>query len=100
MVNENLYEKLEHEVSKLSSKFDMKALREKHRELSKDLGECYISCNDVFEAMEAGDAFGIGMAVERPEAAIADPSRLIIKDIVPTYATSDSFLESAQFKLQ
>lgn len=67
--------------------------------MGKALGDCYISCQDVFESMEQGDAFGIGLAVDRPEAAIADPSRLIIRDVVPTYATSESFLESAKFKL-
>lgn len=42
----------------------------------------------------------LGLSIERPEAAIADPSRLVIKDVVMTFATSDSFLESAKFKLQ
>lgn len=41
----------------------------------------------------------IALSVERPEAAIADPGRLIIRDIYPTYLTADSFLESAQFKI-
>jgi len=40
------------------------------------------------------------MEVQRPEAAIADPSRLIIKDIFPTYISADSFLESAKFKIE
>ena len=52
------------------------------------------------EALESGDCFGIGLSVHRPEAAIADPSRVVVKDIVPTYLTVDSFLESAKFKLQ
>jgi len=42
----------------------------------------------------------IGLDIQRPEAAIADPSRLIIKDIFPTYLSADSFLESAKFKIQ
>ena len=41
----------------------------------------------------------IGMEVQRPEAAIADPSRLNIRDIFPTYISADSFLESAKFKI-
>jgi hypothetical protein len=41
----------------------------------------------------------IALNVVRPEAAIADASRLIIKDIYPTYMTSESFLESAKFKI-
>jgi hypothetical protein len=37
----------------------------------------------------------IGLSVSRPEAAVADPSRLVINDIFPTYLTSESFLNSA-----
>ena len=51
------------------------------------------------EAMQAGDCFGIGLIIQRPESAIADPSRVIVHDIVPTYLTVDTFLESAKFKL-
>jgi hypothetical protein len=41
----------------------------------------------------------IGLSISRPEAAIADPSRLIIQDIHPTYISADSFLQSAQFNI-
>lgn len=51
------------------------------------------------EALKEGDCFGIGLSIARPECAIADPSRVIVKDIIPTYMTVDSFLESAKFKL-
>ena len=53
----------------------------------------------VPDALESGDCFGIGLSINRPEAAIADPSRMVVLDIVPTYLTVDSFLESAKFKL-
>jgi hypothetical protein len=42
----------------------------------------------------------IGLSVRRPEAAIADPSRLIIEDIYPTYVSSEGFLDAAKFKLE
>ena len=37
--------------------------------------------------------------VGRSPAAIADPTKLVIKDIIPTFMTSDSFLDSALFNL-
>ena len=49
--------------------------------------------------MEEGDCMCLGLEVERPEAAIADPSRLIIKEIIPYFTSADSFMESAKFKL-
>ena len=42
----------------------------------------------------------IGLEIERPEECIADPSRLVVKDLFPTYLTADSFLQSAEFKIK
>jgi hypothetical protein len=42
----------------------------------------------------------IGLNINRPEAAIADASRLVIKDIYPSYISSVSFLNSASFNLE
>lgn len=58
-----------------------------------------MSCMNTVDAMKAGDCMTIGLSVTRPEAAIADPTRVQINDIFPTYVTADSFLESAQYKL-
>ena len=55
---------------------------------------------NTIEALEEQDCMCIGLSVKRPEAAIADSSRLIIKDIFPTYITAESFLQSAQFKIK
>ena len=55
---------------------------------------------NTIEALEEQDCMCIGLSVKRPEAAIADSSRLIINDIYPTYITAESFLQSAQFKIQ
>jgi hypothetical protein len=59
-----------------------------------------MSCNDLFEAMESGDCMCLGLDIARNEACIADPTRLIIKEIVPTFMTGDSFLDSAVFSLR
>lgn len=41
----------------------------------------------------------LGLDVGRSEAAIADPTKLVIKDIIPTFMSADSFLDSAAYKL-
>jgi hypothetical protein len=41
----------------------------------------------------------LALDVGRSEAAISDPSKLVIKDIIPTFMTTDSFLDSAVFSL-
>lgn len=37
--------------------------------------------------------------IVRNDACIADPSKLIIKDIIPTFMSGDSFLDAAIFSL-
>ena len=49
--------------------------------------------------MKEGDCMSIGLKISRPEAAIADPSRLIIQDVLPTFMSVESFLQSAQFSI-
>lgn len=41
----------------------------------------------------------LGLDVARSEACIADPSRLVIKDIIPTFMSGDSFLDSSIFSI-
>jgi len=50
---------------------------------------------NVVECIQEQDCMCIGLSIQRPEAAIADPTRLIINDIYPTYVTANSFLDSA-----
>jgi hypothetical protein len=78
----------------------MKELAQKYKDVIEDVGECFMSCMNTIEALEEGDCMGLGLNIERPEEAIADPSRLIIKDIVPCYVAMDIFLEAAKFKMQ
>ena len=49
--------------------------------------------------MEVQDCMCLGLDVGRSEAAVADPSRLVIKDIIPTFMTADSFLDSSAFQI-
>jgi len=53
----------------------------------------------TIEAMQEADCMCISLTIQRPEAAIADASRLVIIDIIPTYISAESFLQSAQFNL-
>ena len=59
-----------------------------------------MSCNDVIEAMDDKDGFGICLDIGRSEGAIVDSSKLTIKKIIPTYMSLDSFLESSIFNLK
>jgi len=50
--------------------------------------------------MQSGDCICIALQISRSEATISDPTKLIIHDIVHTYMSCDSFLESSIFNLR
>lgn len=97
--NEELYQKLDRDVQNLVNKMDFKQIAAEHQVTIAEVGDCMLSCQNTVETMESQDCMGIGLSIQRPEAAIADPSRLQVTDIYPTYLSTDSFLESAKFKL-
>lgn len=97
--NFELYKKFDDEIKQLQNKFNAEHLEAKYRQLADEIGCCPLSLSDALECVQNGDCLAIGLRVRRPEAAIADPSRVIIDDIFPTYVSTESFLESANFKL-
>lgn len=92
LVNEERMQKLDAEIDEIVDKMDLENLAKKHKDIVDDIGLCALSCMNIIDTLEMGDCMCIGIEFEKPEAAIADPSRLIIKNIVPTYTTSESFL--------
>ena len=42
----------------------------------------------------------LALDVGRSEASIVDPTKLVIKDIIPYFITADSFLDSSIFHLK
>ena len=95
LANESLYERLEKEAIDMTRKMDFKALGEQHKEVIDSIGNCPLSVANTIEALEEQDCMCIALDVVRPEAAIADASRLVIRDIFPTFMTAESFLQSA-----
>jgi hypothetical protein len=77
-----------------------KRLSEEHQELIAKLGECPMSCNNIIEAMEDRDGFGVCLEISRSEGAIVEASKLKIKRVIPTYMSLDSFLDSSIFNLK
>ena len=93
--NEDLYEKMDHEMKDIIGKLNFEELTASNVGIISDIGNCSLSLVNSVEAIQDSDCMCIGLNIKRPEAAIADASRLIIKDIYPTYMTANSFLESA-----
>jgi len=45
--------------------------------------------------MEQEDCMCLALDVTRSEAAIADPTKLVIKQIIPNFLTAQSFIDAA-----
>jgi hypothetical protein len=78
---------------------DFTSLRDKHKSLVDSIGNCPLSVQDVIEVMEDGDCMCLALDISRPETSIVDPTKLVIKKIIPTFMSGDSFLDSTVFSM-
>lgn len=65
-----------------------------------EYGQCIFTFMDYKQALMNGDCMCLGIEIQRPEAAIADPSRIIVKRISTTLITAESFLNAVQYGLR
>jgi len=98
--NQEFYNKLDKAVEEATKGMKIDELRKKYKDIGDFIGQCPLSLNDLFEAMELGTCMCLGLEVERSEACIADPSLLKIKNIVPTFMSAESFQDQAIFNLK
>lgn len=75
---------------------NVKDINKRNKDLIDSIGDCPLTCMDATELMADYDCMSICLNVQRPEAAIADPSRLVINDVHPTFVSSDNFLKLAR----
>ena len=97
--NKGIFEANDRKLQKLTTKLEFGVLRQQHERLINEIGYCPMSQCDVIEAMQDGDCMCLGLQIERSEATISDPSKLVVKSISPTFITLDSFLHSSIFNL-
>lgn len=98
--NGEYYKKIDKEAKAVRSKMNIDLVKEQYKELDTVLGKCPVTDQSIGEMIDQTDCMSIGLIVRRPEAAIADPSRLIIDDIVPTYFSTKAFMDAANDKLE
>lgn len=100
MQNLSYYEKLDKEIAEKQKGFDFSQLEKDNFELVDRVGTCPLSALNATESMENGDCLCLGLDIARNEAAIADPTQLRIKDIIPTFMSANSFLDSASYHMK
>lgn len=69
---------MEKQIKDIAGKLDCEKLTKDNQDIIEKIGDCPFSCMGVIEALQEQDCMCIGLSISRPEAAIADPSRLII----------------------
>jgi len=89
-----------HEKSKeISEKVDEKQLSEKYKDLIEKIGCCALNLTDMAETLKAGDCLCVTFDIGRPEVAIQDASRIIIKQIYPSIICASAFLDSIKYSM-
>jgi hypothetical protein len=93
--NVELFDEIDNVVEKKKKNIDFNSLKKE------DFNEtCILTCVDYIDALKNSDCICLTIDIERPEAAIMDPSRVIIKCINPSFITAESFLEAVKFALE
>ena len=64
------------------------------------IGNCPLSVCSVIELMQNKDVMCLGLSIARSQATIADPTKLVIKDVFPVYMSLDAFMKSSIFNLK
>ena len=103
MINSNpylldqVYRKIEQIVDE--GTFDYDQLEIKHSNLRAELGNCILSDYNFVKAMKDYDAMGVAFELERPQAAIADPGRIRIRQVSPFLMRTSQFFEKFIYKI-
>lgn len=98
--NSNLVEKIKKSITQIIEKIDFEKLKKKHSDLSSKIGECILSSNNFIEALADEDCLCLTFNIGRSQAAIVDPTQIIIKDVYPSFLTAGSFFYSTEFALK
>lgn len=98
--NDAVFKSNDQKLKNLKSAVKVDELRIKYKEIIDQIGCCPLSQSDTLELMTQGDCMCLCLQISRSEATINDPTKLIIKGIVPTFMSLDSFLDSSIFNLK
>ena len=98
--NEEMFAKLEEQIDQAQAKIDFSQVETKYKSISDTIGNCPVSQQNIVECMKAKDCMCIGLEISRSEATISDPTKLIIREVLPAFISLDSFLESSIYNLK
>ena len=98
--NVSVINKVYEVVKESALKIDYDSLYKNHGDLCKKIGECIYSANNFIEALKDEDCLCLTYDIARSEAAVMDPTQVVIKDVLPSFIGVASFLTSAEYALK
>lgn len=98
--NDAFFKANDAKVKSIASTIDVDKIRATYKDIIGSIGDCPLSMCDVADLLQSGDCMGICLQITRSEAAINNPTKLVVHKIVPTFMSCDSFLESSIFHLE
>jgi hypothetical protein len=97
--NVDLLNQVSEKAKEIGQKTDEKQLSEKYKDLIEKIGCCALNLTNMAETLKAGDCLCITFDIGRPEVAIQDASRIIIKQIYPSIICASAFLDSIKYSM-
>ena len=98
--NTNLMVNIKKSIADTITKLDFDDLKQKYSDLVSNVGNCILSFNNFIDALADEDCLCLTFDIGRSEAAIADPTQIIIKNVYPSFLTAKSFFHSTEFALR
>ncbi|CAG8466994.1 1034_t:CDS:2 [Ambispora gerdemannii] len=91
---------IEERLKNLVQTIDFDELDRTETEENKLTYACLLTTDNYIEAMREGECMCLTLDIGRSQAAIADPTQLIIKKINQTFMSSDAFMNSVRYALE
>lgn len=98
--NVELLNQVSSKVKSASKRIDEKDFAEKYKTLIEEVGCCALNLSNIPEALKSQDCLCLTFDIARPEVAIQDASRIVIRKIYPTVICATAFLDSVKFSMK
>ena len=98
--NSEKFDENQQKLQEYSKTLNMQEIKRNYKWISESIGNWFLTTKDVFECIEDMDCMCLWLDIRRSEVTIGDPTKLVIKHIVPNFLSADAFIDAYQFMLK
>jgi len=98
--NVDLLNQVTSKTQEIAAKIDEQDFSAKYQNLIEEVGCCALNLSNMIEALKGADCLCLTFDIGRPEVAIQDASRIVIKKIYPTIISASAFLDSVEHSMK